>query len=236
MTNKINVEVGKKIRSFRKNRHISAQQLGNVIGKSKATLSKYENGTISIDLVTLYQIAEALNIQVEQLLYSPADQKRASSLDISASFFAHSTRFYSYYFDGRNNRVVRCVIDLFPDNSLKRIKTIMYMNVENVESCHDCENTYVGYTEHFDTLTSMKLQNQATPLESIYINILASFQETDKKWGLMAGVSFRPFVPIALKMLFSKEPLPITPEFVRELKISKDDIRMMKVFNMFTVL
>ena len=72
-------------------------------------------------------------------------------------------------------------------------------------------------------------------MEQISINILASFLDTDEIWGLMSGVSFRPFMPIALKMLFSKKPLVENSDLIKKLKISKEDIKLMKLYNMFTV-
>ncbi|WKL02973.1 helix-turn-helix transcriptional regulator [Paenibacillus amylolyticus] len=57
--NNINQEVGKKIRNFRKWRGLTIQQLADQIFKSKGTLSKYESGDITLDLVTLHHIANA---------------------------------------------------------------------------------------------------------------------------------------------------------------------------------
>lgn len=42
-------------------------------------------------------------------------------------------------------------------------------------------------------------------------------------------------MPIALKMLFSRTPLPETPELYNELKISKEDLRTLKIYNMLAV-
>jgi transcriptional regulator with XRE-family HTH domain len=233
--NNINQEVGKKIRAFRKGKGMSVQQLADTIYKSKATVSKYETGDIAIDLVTLYKIADALNIQVEQLLY--IEPRKATSLlnNIPSTFFKNSARFYSYFYDGRNNKLVKCVIDILAQADTNSYKTMLYMNVKDFNIYQECENTYWGYTEHYDTLTTIILKNQATPLENITINILASFLESEKKWGLMSGVSFRPFMPIALKMLFSKMPLTENQELINELKISKHDIRIMKMFNMLSI-
>lgn len=233
--NSINQEVGKKIKGFRKLRGMTLQQLAGTIDKSRATLSKYESGDISIDVGTLYKIADALNVQVEQLLYMESKQSPILINDIPSTFFKNSTRFYSYFYDGRNNKLVRCVVDVIAEPDSTRYKTMFYMNVKDFKNYYECENTYWGYTEHYDTLTTILLKNQATPLENITINILASFLESEKKWGLMSGVSFRPFMPIALKMLFSKVPLTENQELIDELKISKDDIRIMKIFNMLTV-
>lgn len=231
----ISVETGHKIKNFRKSRNMTIQNLADVIGKSKATVSKYEKGDIAIDMVTLYKIAEALKIHVEQLLYIKPEKEGYSSNTEPSAFFRNSNRFYSYFYDGRNNHLVRCVIDIFPKDEPPKLKTVLYMNVKSFENYVDCENTYSGYIEHYDVLTTFVLRNQATPVERIIINILASFLDSEKKWGLMAGVSFRPFMPIALKMLFSKTPLKENDELINELRISKEDIRIMKIYNMMAV-
>ena len=233
--NPINLEVGRKIKNFRKSKHMTLQEFAQKINKSKATLSKYESGDIATDLVTLYKIAAVLHIHVEQLLYTEPEQDSLSGNSTPSAFFKNSTRFYSYFYDGRIKKVVRCVIDILPQADANRYKTILYMNIGSYDNYQDCENTYWGYTEHYDTLTTMVMKNQATPLENISINILASFMTSQKKWGLMSGVSFRPFMPIALKMLFSKIPLDETQELINELKISKEDIKTMKIYNMLAV-
>jgi transcriptional regulator with XRE-family HTH domain len=232
---KINQEVGKKIRTFRKKRNMTVQNLADLIKKSKATVSKYETGEISIDLVTLYAVADALKIHVEQLLYIEPQVETYSGSSEPSAFFKNSSRFYSYIYDGRNNSLMRCVIDVFPQADQPKFKTVFYMNVKNYSNYEDCENTYWGYMEHYDVLTTMTLINQATPVEKIMINILASFMDSDKKWGLMASVSFRPFMPVASKMLFTKTPLAETQELINELKISKEDIRIMKMYNMMAI-
>ena len=119
----INMEIGKKIKNIRKSKNMTIQELANSINKSKSTVSKYENGDISIDIQTLYEISNALSVHVEQLLY---------------------------------------------------IKS----NIDNIHN-----NNIVN----------------------------------------------------ALKMLFSKKPLEENTDLVKKLKISKEDIKLMKLYNMFTV-
>lgn len=53
---------------------------------------------------------------------------------------------------------------------------------------------------------------------------------------IIPGVSFRPFMPIALKMLFSKKPLVENQELINQLKINKEDIRIMKMYNMMSII
>lgn len=128
------------------------------------------------------------------------------------------------------------MIDILAQTDTNSYKTMLYMKLKDFNCYQECENTYWGYTEHYDTLTTIILKNQAKPLENMTINILASFLESEKKWGLMSGVSFRPFMPISLKMLFSKTPLAESQELINELKISKDDIRILKIYNMLLII
>ena len=64
----INARIGARIRLYRRAKKLTLIQLSAMIHKSKATLSKYETGDIAIDVETLYDIAAALDIRIEQLL------------------------------------------------------------------------------------------------------------------------------------------------------------------------
>ena len=58
---------GAQIRYYRKLRGYTLSELANRINKSVSTLSKYEGGTISVDLLTLSEIAVSLEVTIEQL-------------------------------------------------------------------------------------------------------------------------------------------------------------------------
>ena len=64
--------VGQRIKKYRKSRGYTIEQFSAMINKSKATLSKYENGAITIDIETLYEIAQALDIDMKCFIdYQP---------------------------------------------------------------------------------------------------------------------------------------------------------------------
>ena len=104
----INDEIGKKIRRLRKNRGITLEELSSLIHKSKSTISKYEKGEISIDIETLYDISSALDVFITELIYYPEGSVISNKKDLPL-FFKDSQHFYSYLFDGRANRLIRCV-------------------------------------------------------------------------------------------------------------------------------
>ena len=62
------MELGSILRKVRKLRGLTIQQLADKIQKSKSTLSKYERGEISIDILTIKEISRVLNISIDELL------------------------------------------------------------------------------------------------------------------------------------------------------------------------
>lgn len=67
----ISAQIGSQIRTLRKKRKMTLDDLSGIIHKSRSTISKYEKGEIAIDIETLYEIADAIQVHVEQLLYCP---------------------------------------------------------------------------------------------------------------------------------------------------------------------
>lgn len=233
----VNALVGKQIRTYRKQRKITLEELSGIIGKSKSTISKYEKGEIPVDMETLYLIARTLVVPVEQFLhYLPPISSPSQAADTSPSFFTGLTQFYSYLFDGRNNQLIRCVFDILSKSDVSGDKIMMYMNFNDFEHYQICENTYWGYIEHFDALTNIQLTNQDSPMEKASVQILASYLSADTKWGLWNGFSTRPMMPIAMKMLFSRARLHEDAALIKKLKVSRDDIRLLKLYNMLSVL
>ncbi|MDY3974531.1 MAG: helix-turn-helix transcriptional regulator [Veillonella caviae] len=230
-------EIGAKIRFLRKRNRLTIQELADAICKSKATVSKYESGHIAIDVVTLYDIAKVLNVRVEQLLYQDLQLLTPISEDlIVPAFFKGVCQLYAYCFDGRNNSLNRCVLDIINEGqSSGRFKVNFYMNIESYEHYQNCENMYIGELSHYDAISSLSVKNRDTLMETVHIHILAPYIQANEKWGLFLGISSRPIMPVAVKMLFSKTILAETAELYERLSISKEDIRLLKQYNMFTV-
>lgn len=230
----ISVEVGSRIRQFRKSRNMTLEDLAGAVYKSKATLSKYEKGEIALDIETLYDIADALHVHVDQLLYH-RQQKQAQEHEVDPVFFRGLHRVYAYFYDGRTRTINRSVCDILSQIDVNQYKLNMYMNYSDLDSYQKCENIYSGYIKHFDAMSIVEVIHQTNPIEHGSIQILAPFMDSETKWGLWNGISSRPFMPVALKMLFSKKPLKEDAKLSELLKISKEDIRTMKLYNFFSV-
>ena len=74
----VNQHIGSRIRNFRRMKKLTIQQLADLIHKSRATVSKYETGEITLDIETLYDISSALDVDFNQLTdYRPPKQENA---------------------------------------------------------------------------------------------------------------------------------------------------------------
>lgn len=229
--------VGNKIRAFRKQKQMTLEELADIIYKSKATISKYEKGTISIDIDTLYEISKALDISVEQLLhYEDTLPAKSSALTEVPLFFKDTNQFFYYYYDGRNKNIAISVIDILTQLSPNTFKVCMYMNCPKVESYQICENLYLGELTHYDSISNIVMTHKDNPMEVYMINIMSPFINSPYKWAMGKGLSSRPLMPVANRSLLSKKPVPITKEFINSLMVSKEDIRLLKQYNMFTVM
>lgn len=235
MTN-LTQEIGAKIRFFRKKKEMTIDEIANLLCKSKATVSKYESGKITIDIVTLYEIAKILDVHVEQLLYNFPHESEKKILETAPAFFRNLSQFYVYYFDGRSNALNRCVVDVISETESHEYKIMMYMNIADYKHYQNCENTYWGFLKHYDAMSNLILQNRDTSMEQITISILASYLDAPVKWGLFFGFSSRPMMPVALKVMVSKKIQKEDAALIEALKISKNDIKFLKLYNMLTVI
>lgn len=62
------MSIGDLIKKYRKSKNMNQEKLGNTVGVSRVTITRYENGTRTPDLETLVRIADALNIPTSYLL------------------------------------------------------------------------------------------------------------------------------------------------------------------------
>ena len=99
---KITEHVGQRIRTCRKKKGYTIEEFSKMINKSKATLSKYENGSIAIDIDTLLDIAEALEMDLSHLVdYISPKSKRSAA---HGNSYFNSAYFYVYYLDEYNGK------------------------------------------------------------------------------------------------------------------------------------
>ena len=206
-----------------------------MINKSKATLSKYENGTITIDIETLYDIAKALDIDLKCFLdYQPPAVP--SEVLLPKSFYFNQPRAYMYYYDGRVRQLIRSLLCFSNSASGDSIDVMLYLGVASFDEPDRCQHLFTGEMKPYDTITHMVMNNQINEAEKMYICMLNPMQTRTPAIGLLSGIGSTPFfAPIALKTLISKEPLEENEKLLNTVKLDKDDYHLLRYYNMMVV-
>ena len=77
-------EIGKRIRLYRKMKHITQEELGKKIGVSQMAITHYECGNRKTSIEQIRKIASALNVSVGELIgteqEAPKEQQKETNL------------------------------------------------------------------------------------------------------------------------------------------------------------
>ncbi|MGI6204504.1 MAG: helix-turn-helix domain-containing protein [Anaerovoracaceae bacterium] len=227
---KISDHVGKRIRLYRKSQRLSLEDFSGIIGKSKSTISKYENGEISVDIDTLYSIAEALGISLSQLLdYS---EKAAPPVSEDAmGFFANAQYMYLYYLVGTPKSVIRCVLEFDKTNEGNRV--IMYGDVKDMSSFYDCRQLYYGNVSYSDSFVNMFMVNQSNNSEQDLLTVPTPMKNTDYVFGLISGIYEKYRMPISTRVLLSLRDDYTEEQLSEMLTLDRNDMKEIRKYNVF---
>lgn len=230
--------VGNRIKTLRKEQKMTLQQLADLIHKSRASVSKYENGEISIDVETLQDIAQALDCDINQLVdyrskkvvHTPQPRELGGK-----SPFYQADRLYFYYFDGRSNRLKDGVIDI--DRNEKDIGQydasfhISYVTPNGRSS----KNYYSGKAVYSDMLMRFSFVNQYNTLEEDLLYIFNPLEPRDFTEGLLCGISSADLMPCAFKCIVTLTPQPLDDKLKQHLLITPQELRRWQKLNMLIV-
>ena len=204
--------IGTNIRTYRRAGKMTIDELADRIHKSKATVGKYEQGSISVDVDTLFELAAALGVSPALLLQQTVPESPAQSFPTALS----AARRYLYLYDEGD------AVTLFYD-------IVCFVEPQR------CRVLYFCRCRTHDFVTNYLLDNQSSEMEHLFICLMRSIDKAAYSAGLLSGISSRMLLPASSKCILSREPLPETEALNEELLLTKEDLRLTKRYNMFMV-
>ena len=236
----INKYTGKKIRNYRKMKKLTIQQLADQIHKSRATVSKYENGEIALDLPTLYDICAALEVRMEQLCDYYEEPSEEENVDVEnyrgKSPFFKADRLFFYFYDGRYHRLKEAVIDIHKHTLLEDGCYEASMSIRSsTPSGRSSEIYYTGKVLYSDMLIRFSFVNKYNKLEQDLLYIFNPLELRSTTEGLLCGISSVDLMPCAFKCIVALHANEHYEELQEALMITPKELRRWKHLNMFTV-
>ena len=144
-------QIGARIAFLRRLKGLTLAELAERVNKHKSTISKYESGQIIIDIESLKEVADALGVDVAQIVEMPNTSRLTSAPIGPHNPFCLASTFYMYYFDGRSARLVSSVICLTSrHDGDNRINASLYMDTPDPQNYLNCRYFYSGYMYPYD--------------------------------------------------------------------------------------
>lgn len=221
---------GQNIKKYRLAYKMTLEMLAGKIHKSKSTMSKYEKGIISLDVTTLGELARVFGISPAQLLMMPDNLQHDSS-----GLRDCVERQYLYSYDGRIRRILRSVMERCPEQEKGQAFIDLFYDVQDMENPGQCKALYSGYSRTYEFIENYSLQNQNNPTEQASICCINSLSRTNRKIGLLTGLSYKTMLPVAIKVMISSAILKEDQELIQALQLTKEDIKISRKYNLFTI-
>lgn len=223
MTNELLVHVGSQIKMFRKIKKMTIEDLSVLINKSKSTVSKYESGEIAIDIITLHNIAKALNTNIINFIdYEESDD----SVGKENNFYIWEAD-HLYMYNRNKDEFFQSYIKLRKDEKNNKTIATLYYKLEDLNDLTSSTCIYQGYMNRYENVLNFNLKNSLFDSESVLINFFIPMKKVTTLSGLMAGLEDISLKPACVKVVLSKTPLSES-EQDELLKLSNDVIKRLK--------
>ena len=230
MNEKPNIQhsVGENIKKFRLARGLTLDDLADKIYKSKSTISKYEKGTISIDIATLEEIAIALDVHPAQLLMEAVQHNQI------APSKALQDESYMFSYDGKEKRIIQSVIEKYRTDDSNRFSIRLFYDIPSRNHLRDCVSVYQGSCTRHEVLENYTLENTYHQIEQIWLSCVSGLSQNSTQVGFLAGLLNSNLMPAVRKVILSPHLLN-EDELMEHLVFTKKDLQTIRKLNLFTI-
>lgn len=228
---KIDECIGNNIRKYRIAYNMTLKELAVRIHKSISTVSKYEKGTISLDMATLAEIACIFQASPSMLLHS------ADKLPDAERTYKSSEILYMYTYDSPKKCIVQSVIERYPSvEQNNAYKINLFNDVCDTKNPGKCGGLYTGECTKNGFIETYMLHNQIAELEYVLISCVDNLVNPNQQLGLVSGLSNYTMFPVTFKTIISGSELTNKERLEKELQFSRDDFKAMKRNQCLTIL
>ena len=209
--------LGQTLREYRKINHMTLEEVGNRICKSKVSICKYENNEILPDFYTLLELCNVLKIDINQL----CEQIEEQEFDYENPF--KKRKLYMYYYT--KNKRIDSIMELQKNGNKYEAKFFNGIKKDSKKFAY----FYEGEMINDKTITYFDLNTgkHTNVNEKVQIIVNVPWAENiDVFDGLYTGMN-RNGLPVVKKILVSKKEINNFEKYEGHLKFSKEESKKM---------
>jgi len=218
-------KLGSTIKFYRTKAKLTQGGLASYIGKSLASISKYERGECAIDSFTLCEIANTLNVTVAQLLppepvvmYEPIHTPNSHPIKKTNMFYLH-------YVGHSSQKLRHSVIQINWDTD----EAIMYVGIHDLTDYRQCNFVLYGNVSCTSASTSIWATNPSAPVDFFHVVINGA------DWLFGNQICRISYSTANWRSVTSKAVLSLTPKYpdniCEQLQFSKQEIKQIKTLH-----
>lgn len=218
----IQVQIGQRIRYYRKSAGYSLSQFAAYLNKSRSSLSKYERGEVSPDLETLQEIAKYLNISLLLLMDigDTWEPQRLFRIDDKSNL--SQQKLLVYLKSMESSRILAPNLLLLEGNSAS-----LYSYYEDLKNYTRCKYHYRGRAEYLGLSTRVFLANTVNQNDIIVIDFADTLSQSPCFPGFFCSLSLGQYRPFAAKCLISYLPLK-EDEVLNHLRLTPEETQLVR--------
>jgi transcriptional regulator with XRE-family HTH domain len=214
-TTNLYVDLGQRIRAFRKAKHITLQTLSKEVNRSIATLSKYETGEIAIGIDALVDICTYLGV--------------GNSEDIATHpNFQHSI--FLYWYNREDDMVREAVIE----NRKDSFESILYFDTAAGTDYHKSNYLYTGTAYYTDVSTEFLYTNVTSPHDKVFVRLPSFFKKEAQRTGIMSCVTTY-YQNVTVKLVALETRIKDADSLKKDLIYSNEEIKTLRATNFFII-
>ena len=187
--------IGDMIKKTRQAKNITVEELARRISKTKTTIYKYERNEVLPDAITVFEICNALDIDVNELLLKESIEQRKSY-----SVNPFGTELVYMYYLGINNDIMEYKLKFDTSNGVTKADFLVNNN----------EIYYTGTIESNLNLAFISLKNYEPinpTFEKLQLTINMKYSIDGRKKGVFLALRQNVDEPVVKKFVISKEKL-----------------------------
>lgn len=215
---------GQNLRKYRKIKELSQENIAVLLGKTKATISKYENGDLQMTAEDISKVCDELGIYSSDLFEQ--EYKNANKENSKNPFKSNKLYIYFYAYDYKYKRFEKgkFILDIIERPDFIRVD--YYIPGDN--------KVYLrGYMHTDKSVAFISLENYE-PNNARLEHSLMEINIVNGVNGLMLGAFMGTngeYIPSIRKCFCSQRDVEFTDEMLEELKPTEQDLKMLNETN-----